>query len=623
MRRPLCVRSGIDLVRSKRRTSARQTHKKRLMPGYLALLSAITALLLAATACSGDSSGGSTETLVMASSGPWTTTQNNPWAANFVPATGDFVYMPLAVQNWPSLTKFTPRLATDWSVQGNKLVVNLRQGVKWQDGTSVTSTDVIDTMYLNGLTGAAIWSDISDVSAPKSHRVVLTARPKVPMVLLENDLFNGIVPRPASVWGKYVTPSLKHDVDAYFSQAVTDPSGATAGTAYKNMTAALKTLTKYKPKTVVGNGPYKLSGVNTNEVKLVKWDGYYDAKHITISQISFLGAEQPQVNADLLSGRAEFSSGWLYMPQNIVEQWKKSPDAHLVSIPGTFQAEVIFNDHESPYTETKVRRALLYALPLQRMDELSWGKVQPHAVTPDIPDGLISAIEAQFLTKQQLASLNPYHYSQTQAAHLLTSAGFHKSGGQWILPNGKPWRLTIEIDAAWTDQVAAFKVASSALTAFGIKTTLSTVENATYLDDMHKGNFHIAAYCCAGGNPNPILDFAQSPIGSPENFTSTGQRGIGFGPEAVVPGLGKVNIPQTLDQQSHQVGPGSEMNRLTWTWAKFVNDQVPYIEYTDFANQIAYSSKKFTWPSESDPLWKLNNSEAIIIGQQKGLIHPR
>lgn len=595
---------------------------------------------MALTACTGggSSSKGSNANgskvggapLVMASSGPFTTWQYNPWATNFPAAATGFVYLPLAIQDWPSLTSFTPQLAASWSVRGNTLDVKLRPDANWQDGKPVTSTDVADSIYLYGLTGGGIWDDISNLSASGALKeFVLTARQNVPMVLLENDLFNGVTTYPASVWGKFVTPSVKQDDVTYFNLAQTNPDAAVKSPAYQRLTAALQTVTKFAPKSLTGDGPYKLAGMTSQESKLVKWDGFYDAAHITAPQITYRGDQQPQVNAALLSGSADFSSQWLYMPPAIVGQWSHTSNAHLLSVPGTFQGQIVFNDRQYPFNLTKVRQALAYAFPLKKMDELSWGTVSAHAVTPSVPDGLVDQVEAQFLTKSQIASLNPYHYDTGRAASLLSSVGFHKSNGQWLMPNGKQFTVTLEMNSNWTDQISAFKVASSALTSFGIKATLDTVEGVSYLADLHNGNFQVGAFCCTGGSPNPLLDFEQSPMGSANNYTATGtnkgQRGVGFGPVEDVPGLGKVNIPQELDKEIHLVAPGPQMKTLTWDWAKFVNQQVPYLEYTDFANQIAFSTKSYTWPSTSNPLWSKvgNGNDLVVVAQEKGYIHSK
>ncbi|HEX3812943.1 MAG TPA: ABC transporter substrate-binding protein [Mycobacteriales bacterium] len=600
---------------------------------YALLVTTIVSALTAACSGGGSSSAGGSAAngtpLVMASASPWTSLQYNPWTTNFPGAAGGFVYLPLAIQNWPSLTSFTPQLAKSWSATGNKLTITLQPKANWQDGKPVTSADLIDTIYLDGLTGSGVWNDISGISSSSPKEIVLTARSGVSMVLLENDLFNGVIPYPTSVWGKFATASLKKDIVTYYNASQQDPGAALKTPAYKNVAAALQKLLKFAPKTLMGDGPYKLAGITSEEAKLVKWSGFYDATHITIPQITFLGSQQPQVNAALLTGRADFSSGWLYMPPAIMGQWQHTQNANLLSVPGTFQGQIVFNSHQYPYSMTKVRQALAYAFPLKKMDELSWGTSKAHAIAPSIPDGLVDQVQAQFLDKSDSSALNPYSYDTGKAAALLQDAGFTKKNGQWFMPNGKQFTISLEMDAGWTDQISAFKVASSALTSFGIKTSFGTVEDASYQADLHNGNFQVAAFCCTGGSPNPILDFEQSPMGSQNNFTSTGanqgQRGLGFGPVETVPGIGKVNVPEELDRELHSVPPGAKMKANTLSWAKFVNDQVPYLEYADFANQIAFSTKNFSWPSIDDPMWSQLSSgnNLIVVGQEKGVIHPK
>lgn len=78
----------------------------------------------------------------------------NPYNS-FFPGTviDGFVDLPLAVQILPTLTKYSPQLATSWSASGDTLTVQLRHSATWQNGTPVTSTDVYDTILLNGTDG--------------------------------------------------------------------------------------------------------------------------------------------------------------------------------------------------------------------------------------------------------------------------------------------------------------------------------------------------------------------------------------------------------------------------------------------------------------------------------------
>jgi len=572
--------------------------------------------------------GVSSKALVMDTSDSWTTWSYSPYATNF-PSAANFVYLPLAIQAWPSLTSFIPQLAQSWTMKGSTLVLHLQPHADWQDGKPVTGTDVVDTILLDGADGNAVWNDITNVTAPSAKQVDLTIRPGVPETSLLNDLFDTVTPYPASVWARFVTPTLKQDDITYYNASVKNPTAALKLPAFKALQTVLQKLSKYNPKTLLGDGPYQLSSMTLQEAELKKWSGFYDASHITVPEILYEGNSQSQVNAQLLSGKLDFASGWLYMPPVILQQWLKTPDAKLLAVPGTFQGVVIFDDRQYPFNVTKVRQALAYALPIKQMDSLSWGTVDAHAVPPDQPDGLVPRIQQNFLSHRQLASLNTYAYSTAKATALLDQAGFHKSGGHWIMPNGKPFKIVLSIDADWTDQVSAFKVAATALTHFGIPATESEVENTTYLSNMHTGSFQISAYCCTGASPNPIEDFVTGPMGSTENFTSSGvdkgDAGIGYGPVETVPGIGRVNIPDALNAEYARTGPGQTMDKLTWDWAKYVDQQVPYDTYAIFANQIAYSTKRFDWPSTKDPLWvHVNNGNlALIVAQEEGSLHPK
>lgn len=168
----------------------------------LAALGCVIALV--AGACSGGSSGGgkgsSGTYLKWAPCCTWGTTwSNNYYSPLWVGIGNGLVLLPLAVENQPSLTSFTPQLATSWTVSGNTLTINLRQGVNWQNGKPVTSTDVYDTLALDGTAaGYGGWTYIAGVRAPNSHQVVITTQPGANVTLLEDQLSTGPWCRPAS-----------------------------------------------------------------------------------------------------------------------------------------------------------------------------------------------------------------------------------------------------------------------------------------------------------------------------------------------------------------------------------------------------------------------------------------
>jgi hypothetical protein len=93
--------------------------------GVLAM--GVAVLVLVAVACTREAPR-ATSAAAPSSAWPWarwTTWQYNPWSSVFPTSAQGSVYLPLAIQNWPSLTSFTPQLATSWSVQAARLLLRL------------------------------------------------------------------------------------------------------------------------------------------------------------------------------------------------------------------------------------------------------------------------------------------------------------------------------------------------------------------------------------------------------------------------------------------------------------------------------------------------------------------
>lgn len=534
----------------------------------------------------------------------WGTTWSyNPYNSYFPGIVADgFAYLPLAVQLPPTLTRYSPQAADSWTASGDTLTVHLRPSVKWQNGRPLTSKDVYDTVLLDGTDGT-LWADLSNVRDPNSHEVVFTVRSGVPMALAEQTLLT-MFPYPASQYGTFVTPSLKADEIAYFDKAATNPNAATKMPQYKAIEHVFTKLASFAPKSLLGDGPFQLTHMSTLEATLVAWKGFYQASKIHLAGIDYYnGISNQTMYPWMYSGKTDWT--WSYFPPPIVAHWLSLPNTHIDLTSPQDEYVMTFNDHEYPLNNVKVRQALAYVIPRTKMISLTYGTKDPDGVPEAHPDGLTPTVEKLYLTKSQIAQLNPYPVNHKKATSLLRSAGFHKKGSQWIMPNGKPFTLNLIVNAATSDIETAFKVAATALTSFGIKSSVSALPGAVQSADQGKGNFQI------GWNlPNsldPLSEF-DSMMGTSNNFstlgTYAGDRGMGFGPQVTVPGLGKVAVAPTIDQENTSVAPGKKMDQLVWDWARLVNTDVPYLQYGNKVWQMSYSTAKFTgWPSASSNLW--------------------
>src|SRR5579863_6366604 len=181
----------------------------------------ITAGLLASAACSSSSpsstssSGGGTTgasgTLVIDNeNGALWTCGFNPFNGSDTLVSVGFVYEPLVYVNPLQSGETTPMLATSWSWgAGNmSLVFNIRQGVKFTDGTALTAADVAYTFNLikkyPALDLTGVWSVLSSVSQTGSDQVTFNfSTVAVPYFYYIADQ-TPIVPQ--AIWSKIANP---------------------------------------------------------------------------------------------------------------------------------------------------------------------------------------------------------------------------------------------------------------------------------------------------------------------------------------------------------------------------------------------------------------------------------
>lgn len=550
----------------------------------------------------------------------------NEFNTNALGLMKNWVLLPLAVEDYPSLSDFTPVLASSWSVKGRQLTMHIRPGVNWQDGQPVTSTDVYDTVVLDGANGSPFWDDISDVSAPNSSEVVFTLRPNESAILAEDAIFQEVYVVPSSVYGRFATSALKADEVAYYAKAAADPAAASSMPQGKAIATDFKDLASYDVTNVVGDGPFQLENITSSEAQLVKWDGYYDASKVHVAGVDYYSEANQAVYPLLTSGVLQFTS--VELPSPLLRRWATTPGSEMFTHPSSGLV-MAFNDQKYPFNEVQVRQALAYVIPRATMAADTYGTERgAGGIAEATPDGLPGYLQAEYLTPAEVAGLNRYPVDDAKAASLLESVGFHKNGGQWSTAHGQPFTITLYAESGASDVQTAFSVAAEALSSFGIKSSVEDVAPATLEADELDGDFTVGFEQPSGINPLYVFD---QQLGTTNNFPSlgsyAGDKGLGFGPTFAVPGLGTVDVSQAIDKEEVATPPGPVMDRLVWDWVRLVNEQVPYLWYATKIYQLSYSTKQFSdWPAETSPLWDImsaNRDAGLVLAITEGYLRPR
>jgi peptide/nickel transport system substrate-binding protein len=548
----------------------------------------------------------------------------NLFNSSFLIEAEDFSLLPLAIQSPKSLTSFVPELATSWKLGNGTLTVTLRRGVSWQQGGTVTSTDVVDSALLSGVSGTGLWDYIDGVSAPGPGTVVFDLAPGANAVQAEDEVLGGntFFVVPDAEYGKYVTPGLAKTVEAYWAVARTNANGAGGTAAGKAVAADYTRLSQFNPPSLDGDGPYTLASVTTFEAEFKKYDGFYGASQIHVPEILYQDTTTSSNAGEMLEGQADYS--WTGQSSDIFDG-EKARGVKIYLPPNYRTYALYFQSQKYPLNLVQVRRALAYIL--HRPDILNYmvgGYGGTFATYPDILDDVV---QDQYLTAKQIDALNPYAYNPAEAARLLESAGFTKKGGEWYEPNGKQFTLTVAVPAGYSlesfDGTLAYWLDS-----FGIKTNADSVEQPGYWTYEQQGNFDLD-WSLSGNDLNPLQEISGI-VGRSLNFTTSGayagDTGIGFGPTETVPGLGRVNVPDTIDSEAATVGPGPTMDRLVWDWARLANEDLPVLTFGSKNLTLQLSTRHYTdWPAQSSPLWALqglNTSAGITVMLQDGYVRP-
>ena len=524
-----------------------------------------------------------------------------------------------------------PQLYTSYTATTSKVTLHLIPNVKFSDGEKMDAQDVVNTILLGGLNPAnvAFNTDVTNATVINPTTVEIDFVPgKVNL-----GWMLAIDPLPMSQYGQFLSADLDQDIWSY-AHLVQDPSTtatAPSSAAYKAIYADYTNMLHYQPKEVIGDGPFMLTGVSTGSAVEVKSPTYFGASKVKVQKVNIIntvsgGNVYPLLfsqNVDWYANAAPSATEY--------DQWLATSGAHTRTTSADQVEEVLFNNKVYPFTLRPVRQAIAYMVNRTTLlKEEDGGKLVGNQ--PDqIPDGLGGFLNNLWISPAHLKQLNQYKYSPSKATQLLESAGFHKPGQQWIMPNGQPFTTTVIASSTGAGPLFAKELASI-LTNFGVQATASTVNSTSYQNRITKGQFDLAWWPTGvHGNLGPMCGFLTDGLGQPLNYTfqttgaySAGEPGIGFGPTYNVPDLGTVQVSQTITDECQNAG--TKAAALAWDWARVVNSELPFLPYGDTYNVILYSGAHFTWPAASNPIWQetgLYPSQAMLLMIERGMIRPK
>ncbi|MDX6453442.1 MAG: peptide/nickel transport system substrate-binding protein [Gaiellaceae bacterium] len=378
--------------------------------------------------------------LVMTGSGDPAFTKNfNPFTATGLPS-GQFVrgavYEGLTVS--PEGGKPTlPWLARTWKwSNGNKtLTLQLAKGVKWSDGKSLTSTDVVysltagrqnKVMDIIGLTRPD--TNVASVKAKGSYAVVINL--KTPDSQFIAATLNGAIVIPRHIWSK-----------------VADPA----------------TFTNPNP---VGSGPFtRITRFTTQDYVLSKNSKYWQAGKPLIGCLEYVQASSNDAALALAqSGAVDWTHN--FIPGVDKAYTSKDPQHfHAFYATTAYPVSLVFDNNQYPYSIVAFRHALSQAIDRNTVSKLGEYGYAPPTDAIGL-NGLFPQWVADPKVKARAKAMATYN--PTAAKKLLTDAGFTYKGSKLYDPKGNAVNLDIHVISGWSDWVASNQIITKNLQDIGI-----------------------------------------------------------------------------------------------------------------------------------------------------------
>jgi peptide/nickel transport system substrate-binding protein len=395
-----------------------------------------------------------------------------------------------------------------------KVIIHLREGVKWNDGMPFTAEDVVFTynLYLQNpsLSGAALriqW--IESAEKIDDHTVQLTLTSSNPRWHLNADLS--------------------------FSFFIGSATGSRVLAKHIWEGEDLLSFKYYPP---VETGPYEL--VYASESKWI-WDRRDD--WWVTEQFNVRPAPKRIVSVHpgpvetqcMLASRHELDAITL-VATGLFETTKQA-NPYVISwqeqlpyggVAGGWPRNVMVNLERYPYNITEVRKAIAYMLDREAIVEigLEGAGVPMWSVFPStmvVPPDLETVYHR---VVNELAEKYPYVKERNlqEAKSLLESVGFTMgSDNFWIMPNGQRWEATI-ISSTGTDSVACVPLVALHLREGGVDAVWKSSPWSVFASEMETRDYDMALRVIGSAFLDPYATTSQFASYQPDDVNVVGYK---------------------------------------------------------------------------------------------------
>jgi len=474
-----------------------------------------------------------------------------------------------AILNWET-QEWIPQLAESVSLDDKTLVIKLRTGIKWTDGTDVTAKDVAGTIYLqklNAAQGTIGWDQLESATAGDDGTVTVTYTES--FIGVEHGALKAQV-LPYSRYGEWMDEA----------QTLVEAGEIQGGPGQVALSEKIAAEDFLDTEEFISCGAYKFDQIGETVITMsVHKDGLF-ADQVKFETFEVQKGDNAAAVQFLLSSAVDYSTQVLGATdrQTIagVEGLKE------LSTPGYDGIGLMLNEGRFPeFADANVRKALMYVFDTESIGEIAKGNGGYYipATYSGLPDphaeGLFDDVELEY-----------YTVDHDKAETLLTGAGWTKESDGWHKPGGDLAEYTIIGVEGWTDFSLSGEQAAAQLTEFGLAVTYENVPADNPWGIWGAGDFDIAVRQWA----NPFVPYV---YGSwqmtwfTDNSQTADAPGMGVPTaEVATASLGTVNVDDLY--LTSQKGSPEEQAEANKTLGIVFNETLPRLPL--FLNQrVSYA----------------------------------
>lgn len=429
-----------------------------------------------------------------------------------------------------------PWLAKDYEISddGREYLFSIREGVKWQDGETLTAEDVKFSFEYNSY-NPMVWSriqadDIENVEIKDDNQILITVAETNAALLYDLGRLRII---PKHIW---------EDVD--------NPREFTQSEA------------------VIGTGPYRLDNYNQEHgtYRFVAFEDFWGATQ-NLEAIEFI-----PVSDNIMS----FERGDIDLTRigsDLLSRYQDNDEVEVVQRPAFWGYRLLFNQTDNPeLRDKKLRQAISYALDLEDIinrDARGAGLTGSPGVLP--PDHIMYNPDVK-----------QYNHNLVQAEKLLSEIGYKEENEVGIRYNeaGKKLNFTISVN---NDEIRLAEILKEQLAELGIGLEVQSAERSTHDVRIKNDEYQLAIY--GHGAWGEDADYLRS------RFMASNDESD-FIPDISSAGYENHNLNQLLEEQRLELNQESRQEILFAIQDILAEDvaEIP-IYYT--AGYTAYNSDKY------------------------------